>query len=213
MNRWLILPARRLIYWLTTVVVRFLITLTNDVRCIGIENWPIHGGGLVCANHQSFLDPILIGSLCPRPMNYLARESLFRSKPLAILMRLYHAIPLQRDGLGIAGLKESLRRLKNGELLLIFPEGTRSADGELKAVQAGFSILARRAKVPIIPVCIDGPFQMWPRSRRWPKLAGVRLRLIVGEPIDVMTMENSTDADLVDLLQSRMQELLRRLRP
>ena len=207
-DRWLLAPARRFWYWLTTVVVRMSVALANDSRCIGIHHWPKEGGALLCANHQSYLDPILIGSICPRSMNYLARESLFRYRPLAALMRIYHAIPLQRDGLGIGGLKESLRRLRNGEQLLIFPEGTRSPDGELKKFQPGFTILARRGRVPIVPICIDGSYAMWPRNRRWPTFFGVKLRLIVGPAITLDEISQLSDDDLLNLLHSRIRELL-----
>jgi 1-acyl-sn-glycerol-3-phosphate acyltransferase len=207
-GRWLLTLARRFWYWLTTVVVRMSVAIANDARCIGIQNWPKEGGALICANHQSYLDPILIGSVCPRSMNYLARESLFRFKPLAALMRLYHAIPLQREGLGIGGLKESLRRLRSGEQLLIFPEGTRSPHGGLQELQPGFTILARRGHVPIVPVGIDGSFEMWPRKRRWPTLTGVRLRFVVGTPITEAEIAEMTDEHLLQVLHSRIADLL-----
>ena len=73
-------------------------------------------------------------------MNYLARESLFKFAPFRWLIRSLDAIPLDRDGIGIAGLKESLRRLKRGEMVLIFPEGRRTSDGKIASFRPGFTV-------------------------------------------------------------------------
>lgn len=198
------------LYWLTTVVIRLYLIVMHDPRRMGYGNWPSKGGALVCANHQSYVDPILIGGLCPRPMSYLARDTLFRWPPFARLLSVYHAIPLQREGLGIGGLKESLKRLKRGELLLIFPEGTRTRDGELQALQPGFCALARRGKVPIVPVGIDGPYAMWPRSRTWPRWTGVGIRVVIGESIQPETISSLSDEELVRELRRRLAACVER---
>ena len=78
------------------------------VRCFGRQHIPRTGGGLVCSNHQSNIDPILVGLLPNRRMNYLARRSLYKFKPLIWLMDFLDAIPIERDGVGIAGIKETL---------------------------------------------------------------------------------------------------------
>ena len=78
-------------------------------------------------------------------MNYVARETLFRLPLLAPLMRFLDAFPIDREGSGLSGLKETLRRLKRGELVLIFPEGTRTTDGEVAPLKPGFISVARRS--------------------------------------------------------------------
>ncbi|HOU36076.1 MAG TPA: lysophospholipid acyltransferase family protein, partial [Candidatus Omnitrophota bacterium] len=80
------------------------------------------------SNHQSHLDPPLVGCGCRRQMNFLARNTLFRSPLFAKLISSVNAIPIDREGGGLAGLKETLRRLKRGEMVLVFPEGTRTPD-------------------------------------------------------------------------------------
>ena len=102
-------------------------------------------------------------------MNYLARETLFRFAPLGWLIHSLDAIPIDRDGLGLNGIKESLRRLKRGEMVLIFPEGTRTRDGEMAPFRPGFTVLAARSKAWILPVAIEGAFDAWPRSRKLPR--------------------------------------------
>ena len=153
--------------------LRWLIYLTGilayGVRYSGRENIPKTGPVLVVSNHQSHFDPPLIGAGCWRRMNYLARETLFRFAPLGWLIRSLDAIPIDRDGLGLNGIKESLRRLKRGEMVLIFPEGTRTRDGEIAPFRPGFTVLAARSKAWILPVAIEGAFDAWPRSRKLPR--------------------------------------------
>ena len=191
---------RDLTYKLTQYMISGIAMLFWRLRVLHKERWPTEGGGLLCANHQSFLDPPLIGSSCPKRMNFLARKTLFDHPVLGWVIGWLDAIPLERDGLGIGGLKEALRRLKGGELVLIFPEGTRSRDGELQPLQPGFCALARRGKVPILPVAIDGPYHVWPRHQKLPGLAPITI--VVGEPISLETIEVSTDKELVERVAS-----------
>ena len=116
--------------------------LAYRVRYYGRENIPTSGGVLVVSNHQSHFDPPLVGMGVPRQMNYLARDTLFRFAPLGRLIHSVNAIPIDREGVGLSGIKESLRRLKRGEMLLVFPEGTRSRDGKIAPFRPGFTALA-----------------------------------------------------------------------
>jgi 1-acyl-sn-glycerol-3-phosphate acyltransferase len=135
-------------------------------------------------------------------MNFLARETLFRGA-FGRLIAWFDAIPLQREGLGIAGLKESLRRLKRGEMLLIFPEGTRTTNGAMQPLEFGFVALARRAKVPIVPVAIDGAFQAWPRDQKWPSRYPVRI--VVGEMIPSERIMRLGDEQIVAEVDQRLR--------
>src|SRR5215470_7844946 len=173
--------TKRLGYDALRVLCRTVAVWLYGLRVEGREHWPECGGGLICSNHQSMFDPPLIGLTCGRRMNYLARDTLFRVPGLSQLITFLDAIPIDREGGGLAGLKETLRRLKAGELVLIFPEGTRTSDGEVKHLKPGFVSLARRGKVPLVPVGIDGAFQAWPRTSRFPRLRG--LAVVIGEPI------------------------------
>ena len=155
--------------------------LVYRVRYYGRENIPAAGGVLVVSNHQSHFDPPLVGIGCPRRMNYVARETLFRFAPFGWLIHSVGAIPIDREGIGLGGIKESLRRLKRGEMVLIFPEGTRSRDGEIAPFRPGFTALAVRSGAAILPVAIDGAFQVWPRWRKFPGRGRIRVRY--GVPI------------------------------
>lgn len=194
---------QRNVYRLSRVFVRGVGRLLFRLEFYGREHFPWDGAGLVCSNHQSYLDPILAGAMCDRRLNYLARENLFRSKLFGALIRFYDAIPVRRDGMSLAGLKETLRRLKRGELVLIFPEGTRTIDGSILPLKPGFCVLARKAKVPLIPMAIVGAFDVWPKNSKFPKLA--RIRLAAGPAIGVEQIESLTDEALVALLDCQMR--------
>lgn len=185
------------------VIARLFGTVGFRLRWQGSENFPHTGGALICANHQSFLDPILVGLTCDRRMNYLARDTLFRNPLLAPLIRYLDAIPIDREGGGLAGLKETLRRLKAGEQVLIFPEGTRTRDGEVSPLKPGFCAVTRRSKVPLVPVGLDGAYQAWPRTARFPRLG--RMAVVVGEPISPEVIAGLTDDELVAELGIRMK--------
>jgi 1-acyl-sn-glycerol-3-phosphate acyltransferase len=193
---------QRLGYNVLRVLARLVGVLVFGLRVAGRENWPAEGGGLVCSNHQSFVDPPLVGLTCDRRMNYLARDSLFRVPGLKQLIAFLDAIPIDREGGGLAGLKETLKRLKAGELVLIFPEGTRTHDGEVAPLKPGFIAVARRSKVPLVPVGIDGAYQAWPRTSKFPRFS--RLAVVIGPAIEPDEVAAMSDEDLLAELEQRM---------
>lgn len=194
--------AQRATYLASQVLARLVGVIFFRIRTSGRDHVPADGGGLVCANHQSYFDPVIVGLTIDRQLTFLARKSLFRFPPFRWLIEWYNAIPLEREGLSMAGLKETIRRLKGGELVLIFPEGTRTRDGHLQSLKNGFCLVARRAKVPLIPVGLDGAYQAWPRQSRYPRLS--RLGVVVGPVIRPEEFENWSDEQMVDELYQRM---------
>jgi 1-acyl-sn-glycerol-3-phosphate acyltransferase len=175
-----------------------------QIRCTGHQHVPATGGVLVCSNHQSFLDPVLVGLGFRRHCNYLARETLFRFSPFGWLIAFVDAIPLDREGGGLRGLKETLKRLKRGEMVLIFPEGTRSPDGEIAKLKPGFLVLARRSGAALLPVAVDGAFDAWPRWALLPR-PGV-VRVCIGEPISPEVAATMTDEQLLAELETRIRD-------
>lgn len=166
---------KRLWYGFLHITCRLLATVLLQVRVSGRRHVPAVGGALMLSNHQSHFDPVLIGLACDRRLNYLARQTLFNFAPFRWLIQSLDAIAIDRDGLGLAGLKETLRRLKRGEMVLIFPEGTRTRDGEVAPLKPGFSALASRAKVPLVPAGIAGAYDAWPRRRLLPSTSTVHI--------------------------------------
>lgn len=194
---------RRAWYQLAKLTVRVAFGVFYRVRYTGTENVPREGGVLVVANHQSHLDPPLVGAGFPRQMSFLARRSLFRFAPFGWLIGSLNAIPLDRDGGGMAGMKETLRRLKRQEAVLIFPEGTRSATGEIAPFRPGFATLALRAQATLLPVSIEGAYAAWPRNRRFPRLG--RIHVHFGRPLVPEELEGPSEAALVAEVESRVR--------
>jgi 1-acyl-sn-glycerol-3-phosphate acyltransferase len=184
--------------------------LAFGVRHMGIRKIPTEGGVLVVSNHQSALDPPLVGMGSPRRLNYLARDTLFRFGPLSWLIRSLDAIPIDREGVGLGGLKESLRRLKRGEMVLIFPEGTRTEDGEIAAFRPGFTGLAVRSRAAILPVAVEGAFAAWPRGGRLPRLG--RIHVCYGDPIAPEQVEAYTPRELLAEVERRVRRCHAQLR-
>jgi 1-acyl-sn-glycerol-3-phosphate acyltransferase len=173
------------------------------IRCHDRHKVPATGGGIVLSNHQSNLDPILIGLSFDRRLNYVARKTLFRFPPFRWLINSLDAIPIDREGGGLEGLKEMLKRIKRGELVLLFPEGTRTPDGEVHAIKPGFCAVARRAGTPIILVALDGAYDSWPRDRKLPRRSVVHVQF--GEPIEPAEIEKLTDDQLVAEIERRLR--------
>ncbi len=174
------------------------------VRYSGRENIPAAGGVLVVSNHQSHLDPPLVGIGCARHLNYLARDTLFRFAPFGWLIHSVGAIPIDREGVGLSGIKESLRRLKRGEMVLVFPEGTRTRDGRISPFRPGFTALAVRSGASILPVAIDGAFQAWPRWRPFPGRG--RIRVHFGKPMTPDEIAALDERDLLAKVERRVRD-------
>lgn len=191
-------------------LIRFFAVPYFRIRYTGLQNIPREGGVLAVSNHQSHLDPPLVGAGCPRRMNYLARETLFRFAPFGRLIYSVGAIPLDREGVGLSGIKESLKRLKRGEMLLVFPEGTRSPDGEIHTFKPGFTTLAVRSKSAILPIAIEGAYRAWPRQARFPRPRPVNVHY--GPPILSEEYAKIDERDLITLVETRIRQCQAELR-
>ncbi|MBQ6826783.1 MAG: 1-acyl-sn-glycerol-3-phosphate acyltransferase, partial [Thermoguttaceae bacterium] len=122
------------------------------IKYTNAKHVPRSGPTLLVANHQSFLDPPAVGCGYFRMTNYLARKTLFKFKPFGWRIDSVDAIPLETQGLGYQGIKETIRRLKNDEAVLIFPEGQRCYDGEIAPFTSGYASLAVKANATLVPV-------------------------------------------------------------
>lgn len=197
--------AGRALYAFLWVLCRTLSLVFFGFRSKFAEPLPSEGGLLVLASHQSHLDPLLLGLASPRRLSSLARSSLFTNRFLGEVISLLDAVPIDRESSSIGAMKAIISRLKAGKAVIIFPEGTRTGNGQLGEIKGGFTLIARRAGVPIVPVAIVGAYECWPRSRLLPQTGRIRLefgRLITPEEIaatdDETLLRTYRDA-LVDL--------------
>jgi len=180
------------------------------VRVYELKNFPQRDRLLICSNHQSYLDPLILGITCPRPVNYLGRKNLLRFPIFGWFLRFNDAIPIDRDRNALSGIKETLRRLKRGESVVMFPEGTRTTDGEVQSLKLGFCTLARRSKSTLMPIGFDGAYQAYPRGQALPRLG--RIHVVMGKPISFEEYHPLTDQEMADLLESRIVECFEKAR-
>jgi 1-acyl-sn-glycerol-3-phosphate acyltransferase len=189
-------------------------TLAYSYRRRGWHHLPRTGPVLIIANHQSMLDPILVGLAARRYLSFLARHTLFQHPLLAPLIRSLNAIPIDRS-LGKEGIQTVLHALEAGHAVVMFPEGERSHTGQVQPLKPGVSLLIRRVRCPIVPVGIAGAFAAWNRFRRWPRLAPLfvpptdaTLAVSVGPPLDPRRyLDMPRAAMLEELRQAIIQQV------
>ncbi|MGH9908240.1 MAG: lysophospholipid acyltransferase family protein [Pyrinomonadaceae bacterium] len=157
--------------------VVWLIALTFwRLKHRGLQNVPSKDGLIIAANHQSYLDPFLIGFPIKRPIRFLAWNVAFGWPVIGKAMRLLGAWPLQLEGSDPAAIRRSLQWLRSGEIVVIFPEGGRGQpDGTMNRFKAGAVRIALEAGVPILPVTIRGANRVWPAGKRLPRLGKVEI--------------------------------------
>ncbi|HSW46871.1 MAG TPA: lysophospholipid acyltransferase family protein, partial [Phycisphaerae bacterium] len=183
-------------------------TFYFKTRCFGVRNLPLDGGVLLVSNHQSFMDPVLATMTLRREGNYMARDSLFRSRWFGWLITHYNSFPVRRSTADIGAIKESMRRLKDGRLMLMFPEGTRTTDGRIGPLLPGMVAIAQKTRVPIVPCLIDGVFQVWPRHQLLPSPGDVIVEY--GPPIRPEEFKELSAQELTDLVRGRLVAMQRR---
>lgn len=169
--------------WLWRLIrVPFWLFCKSWVRLhvVGREHIDSNRGGLFLINHQSFLDPLFVAVFLGRPVSYLARDSLFRVPVIGWILRKTHVIPISREAARGGSIRIALERLESGFLVGIFPEGTRTHDGEVADFRPGFLALARRTQQPIYPVGIVGADRVMPRDSKW--IRPGRVDVVFGPP-------------------------------
>jgi 1-acyl-sn-glycerol-3-phosphate acyltransferase len=147
----------------------------------GINNIPPRGAFLMISNHQSFLDPILVQAVCPRIMHSMAKSTQFGTRIFRTLLTQIYSFPVRRFETDPQAVRQVLRRLNQGNGVVIYIEGERSWDGQLQQPRLGTVRLALKAGVPIVPVRIDGAYDAWPRWDR--KIKRNRIRIEFRAPI------------------------------
>ena len=170
------------------------------IKVIGVENFPKEGGVLLCTNHIENIDPPVVGSTCPRPVHYMAKEELFKMPLLKSILPQVNAYPVKRGMSDREAFRNTLKILKAGKVVGMFPEGTRSKTGELGKGLAGAGFFALKGgDAVVVPCAIIGPYK-----------AFRRLKVVYGKPLDLTTYrENRTSAEAVtEVIMSEIQTLI-----
>jgi 1-acyl-sn-glycerol-3-phosphate acyltransferase len=182
---------RTLFLWTFIIcILRLLLRIFYRYKCYGREHVPRTGPILFIANHQSNFDPAIIGVLVSdRPFKGIAKEELFNSKLLTAYMRGFGVISIKRGESDVSAVRSALEELALGRCVMMFPEGTRTKDGEIGKFQRGFWLLVKKSKATIVPIGFDGAFDAYPIGSK-PKLRGT-IHAVAGTPIaseDVLSM-------------------------
>lgn len=183
--------ARSIVYGILRPIYR--------IEVIGRENIPKEGGVLLCANHIHNFDPPVVGIMAPRPISFMAKEELFNVPVLGKILPHVNAFPVKRGMSDREALRTGLKVLKEGKVLGLFPEGTRSKTGELGKGLAGAGFFALRTDADVVPCAIIGPYK-----------AFSRLKVVYGKPIDMKTLrENKASAEeTTELIMEEIRKLI-----
>jgi len=149
-------------------------------RTFGRENFP-RGGALIACNHQSYMDPTVIGTSAPEKPVYMARRSLVKGSLLRWLFKEWNTVLITPGEPELSTIRKILKRLEIGEKVLIFPEGQRSYDGNLQPAKSGLGLIVARARVPVIPAYVYGTYNAMPRGRSL--ILPAKIIVAFGKPI------------------------------
>lgn len=199
-----------MLYSLLQYVCQMLCLVVFNYRLYGGRHLPRTGGILLAANHQSFLDPILFAVALPRPVHFMARESLFRNPLFRLLIRSLNAFPVRRGSADRAAIRHAIELLRSGEVVLMFPEATRTPDGRIGTPQAGLAMIAAKANSCIVPAVVEGAFRSWPRHRLLARPARIRVQL--GPPISPQSLTNLSHEEVSAYLRQHLLALQAALR-
>jgi 1-acyl-sn-glycerol-3-phosphate acyltransferase len=142
-------------YYISKFVVSIYYYLFYRIKVSGREHIPKKGGFVLCSNHLSVNDPIVLGFSLNRPIHFLAKKEIFQNKFFGFVLKTLHAIPVNRENVDMATFKAVLSVLKGGNCVCIFAQGTRIKEIDAKSAKSGIALFALKADVPIIPVCIS----------------------------------------------------------
>lgn len=198
-----------LFYWAVWLLASILARLYFRLSIRGYWNIPKSGPVIVVANHSSHLDPPLIGGTLPRRMIFLAKAELFEGAVLGRAITWLGAFPIKRGGGDRAAIRAAVEVLRKGNALLMFPEGNRSLDGELREAKTGVAMLLQQVpEATIVPVRIEGTFEAMPPRGGFPRPR--KVRLTVGKPFLVSDLER-LPGEKKQLYQELGRQIMKRI--
>lgn len=188
-----------MLYVFFRFLLRSIYTVLFRLQAIGVENIPKSGAVILASNHISNLDPPTIGVKVPRKVHFMAKEELFKVPVLGFLIRAFGAFPVKRGGVSKDAIKSGITLLKSGEVMGIFPEGSRNNSG---AAKKGTAMIAMRSGAAVVPVAIVGGYKLFRKTK-----------VCYGKPIQLSEIIDESSPDVLDqamdVVMGRIQELAR----
>jgi len=180
-------------------------------KAVGAEYIPKKGSAILVSNHASYLDPLFVGLGVWRRINYLAKKEIFRTRILTYLLKkLFRTIPVDREQMDRDTLRRIYQLLKNNEILLMFPEGTRSYNGKLMEPKLGIGMIAYNTQARLIPVYIHGSYNVWSRNSKIIRLKPCMV--FFGPPVDLKTYYNQEKSkELYKKISEKIMEGIKEL--
>jgi len=188
-------------------LAKLLARIIFSMRVIHPERMVESGPLLIAVNHSSFFDPPLAGICSRRGVYYLARKTLLKWPFFGPLFPAMNVIPVERDGNDMSALREVIKKVKEGNAVLLFPEGTRSLDGDLQPARAGIGLVIAKTGAPVLPMRIFGAYEAFPKNARRFQLS--QITVVIGEPIHFSAEEISNSSrETYQLLSNRVMDAI-----
>ncbi|PIU29418.1 MAG: 1-acyl-sn-glycerol-3-phosphate acyltransferase [Candidatus Hydromicrobium americanum] len=196
-----------ILFKLMQFILRVIFNLLYRVEKIDLHKVPRNGKFIICSNHISYLDPVVIGAYIPRCVYFMAKKELYNNKFLSSLVTFLNAFPVERQAFNRKAFSISFEVLKDGNVLGLFPEGTRSTDGVLRGGKKGTGFIAAASNTPILPVAISGTNKIIQKPYR--RIFFPRVKLIVGDIIDIKDIlkEHSKKEAISIIVDRTMKEI------
>ena len=199
------------LYWTARRVVWWYLRAVHRLEIRGTENIPCRGPVILAANHCSFLDPPVVAMVSPnRNVRFMARDTLYSNPVARWFFPRVGLIALDRTRGDLAALRTAISSLKGGDVVALFPEGTRSPDGQLKEAKGGIGFLIAKSQAPVVPVRIFGTYEALPKGASRPRRARITVRVgsvITPDDIRAAMPDKSDYAAAAALVMQRIAAL------
>ncbi len=186
---------KKIVKWVVRGALYWWFRIYNSAKIIGLENVPKGGPIIFCGNHKTYVDPPLMVATAKRDMRFLAKKELYKNKFLAFLGWAFDAIPVNRDEKDISAIKESLKALKDGKCIALFPEGTRNGMAKGEKAKDGVAFFAVRSGAKVVPCGIKGG----DKENR-------KVTIKYGEPLDYSKYKGCKDKEQLDKITNEIME-------
>ena len=169
-------------YYVVRAICWLILKIFWRMEIIGIENLPQSGGLIIASNHVSYLDPAVLAASLNRKIYFITKKEVFKNAFVSFILKNLNAISVDRGNADILAFKKAINILGEEKVLGIFPEGTRSSNGELQELKLGTIKIAMKTGVPILPVGIIGTHKIYPRGIKFPILFKHKIIVKYGAP-------------------------------